>query len=189
MAIYLTSLVLFRIIAILLFGHGGVYAVEILTLTLNHTYSLAVETTASVCVGLLSGESYYTLGGDGQQFPNSASVDKYWLATLYPDEITQDVDVLGFASKCIEEVGKVITYSYESQRDLLPQLVSLAIHFEAIPVAIEDSIAFSTTTDIVFDATKTWDGMTPSQTVNYILDKYASSFVKDKLVKINPGYR
>ena len=68
-----------------------------------------------------------------------------------------DVDVKSFvATSCIAKFHKVIKYSYEKQRDLLPQLVSLAIHFNAVPVAIEDDLGSGET--VVFDATETWNG-------------------------------
>lgn len=90
------------------------------------------------------------------------------------------------ATSCIAKFHKVIKYSYEKQRDLLPQLVSLAIHFNAVPVAIEDDLGSGET--VVFDATETWNGFTPAQSVDYVLDNYSETFAKDKLVKINPGY-
>lgn len=89
---------------------------------------------------------------------------------------------------CIYKFHKVIHYSYETQRDLLPQIISLATHFKAVPIAIEDAVS-DTGETVVFDATKDWSGFTPAESITYLLDNFSSTFISDKLCKVNPGYQ
>ena len=168
------------------------HSAAIKTLTMNHTYSISMETAAQVCVGLSQdeGDNYYTIGGDGHQFPSSSTADSYWLEELYPNYEIQDLDVSNFVSTCLEKVPRLIRYSSSKQQDLLPQLISLSIALQAVPIAIEDDV-LAEHASVVFDATETWSGLSPAQSVDFILDdnKLSSSFVKDKLVKTNPGYK
>ncbi|GMI41797.1 hypothetical protein TrCOL_g3700 [Triparma columacea] len=115
--------------------------------------------------------------------------DAYWLSTLYPESTAVPVEsgTSFVQNDCIYKFHKVIHYSYETQRDLLPQIISLATHFKAVPIAIEG--ALSDTETVVFDATKEWSGFTPAESITYVLDNFSSTFISDKLCKVNPGYQ
>jgi hypothetical protein len=148
------------------------YASATSTLRLNNTYPLSIEFATLACVGHLSRlgvGDYYTLGGNGAgSFPASTDVDELWLATLYNQTASDDVDLVTFVTgECRDAVPAVVRFDYETQREFLPQLLTAAIALDAVPLAVGDDLE-GLAPLIVLDAVVEWAGLDNRATVECV---------------------
>ena len=89
-----------------------------------------------------------------------------------------------FMAYCIAKQPRYVTYDYQTQQGLIPNLITLA--------AVEDAVLLEkgqfpvSGASLVLDATSAWAGMEPLQTTEYIYDHYINDTTT--LSYMNPGY-
>ena len=182
---------LLLIILLLSFAYSQVSAFPTTTfINLNQTYSAPYELLSQVCTGHLTRAAptaVYNLGTNGNH--NDPSRDSEWFKELYPDGVGLVSDLKSYVENtCLPTLQKVVTYSYSTQREFLPSLISACIALDALPYDVSSMPPLPPSVSVTLDITAEWSSMQQRDTVSYILDRYSDSFAPAKLAKLDPGY-
>ncbi len=89
-----------------------------------------------------------------------------------------------FLHACKAEFPRWVRYSYDKQRALLPNILTVSAVLEAIPIADEMNLQWD---ELVFDATAEFrDRDTPYLATKYVYEQYVNETTG--LAMLNPGY-
>jgi hypothetical protein len=130
-----------------------------------------------VCQGLYSRDpstAVYVIGDD---------TDRKWLnftGGSAPKTTTQP----DFEKRCLTDFPRYIRFNWTSQKELMPNIVTLAAVLDAVP--LEDGAPTAGAT-MVFDAINEWSGFTELEATSYMFDNHANKTTG--LAKLNPGWR
>jgi hypothetical protein len=147
----------------------------------------AMLIAAQACAGLYNrkfGGSVYTrMSSRIKYFNFPADKDSKWMEELglKPDQI---MDADRFLDACVAEFPRTVRYSYEGQRRLLPNILTVGAVLDAIPLDEKMEVKGG---KVVFDATVEFkERNTPYLATNYVYE----NFVNDTtgLAMLNPGY-
>lgn len=163
-------------------GHANTVPLpgEVQSLTLVHMppeTAPAVKIAVQACAGLCNRKR------GGSVFTQMDDKDLQWIKELElkPDKtLTADE----FLDACKAEFPRRVKYSYDKQRALLPNILTVSAVLEAIPVAEEMNIQWG---ELVFDGTEEFrERDTPYLATKYVYEKYVNETTG--LAMLNPGY-
>jgi hypothetical protein len=129
-----------------------------------------------VCQGLYSrnrSTAVYTISG---------SNDELWLnftGGSAPETVTTDA----FEKQCLVDFPRFVRYNYSAQKELLPEIVSMASALDAVPVEDEANVNGAS---LAFDAVKVFDGFTELDAVAYAYNHHGKNTTG--VAKLNPGW-
>ncbi len=138
----------------------------------------AVKIAAQACAGLMNRES------GGSVYTRMNEKDDMWLTELglAPDEILSADD---FLDTCLAKFPRGALYSYREQRELLPNILTVAAALEAIPLDEEMGTQLE---NVAFDARKEFKELnTPYLATRRVYENYVNQTAG--LAMLNPGYR
>jgi len=137
-----------------------------------------VQLAVQACVGLYNremGGSVYTRRRDN---------DDRWLdeLNLTPDEII--TDARSFLDTCLADFPSCVRYAYDSQQELIPNIVTVGAALGAVPLDEDMGVPC---TNIVFDATVAFE----SRNTRYLATRHVyDTYVDDTTgwAMLNPGF-
>ncbi len=139
--------------------------------------SPAVKIAVQACAGLCNRKH------GGSVLTHMDDKDLQWITELelQPDKT---LTANAFLDACMAEFPRCVQYSYDRQRALLPNILTVSAVLEAIPIAEEMNIRWG---DVVFDATAEFrDRDTPYLATKYVYEKCVNDTTG--LAMLNPGY-
>jgi hypothetical protein len=154
------------------------YATEFTVVQLDPGALAPLQLAVQACAGLENrklGGSIYV-----QQDAN----DEQWLdeLDLEPSEV---VDASDFLAACVAATPACVRYSYETQQELLPSILTIASALDAVP--LDQGLAVACDAP-VFDATSELaERNTPQLAARYVLENYIDQTTG--LAMLNPGYQ
>jgi len=163
-------------------GHANTVPLpsEVRLLTLVH---IDPETTPAVKIAVQACAGLCNRNRGGTVFTHMDDKDLQWIKelVLQPDRTLTAGE---FLDACKAEFPRWVKYSYDKQRALLPNILTVGAALEAIPIAEEMNIQWG---ELVFDATAEFrDRDTPYLATKYVYEKYVNETTG--LAMLNPGY-
>jgi len=137
----------------------------------------ATRIAAQACAGL------YNRKSGGSVYTRMEDKDSEWIEELdlRPDETLKAEH---FLESCMAEFPRCVRYSYDKQRELLPNILTVAAVIEAIPVDEKMEVKCN---NIVFDAALEFQKHdTPYLSTKYVYENYVNETTG--LAMLNPGY-
>ncbi|HPO12015.1 MAG TPA: hypothetical protein PLI09_01115 [Candidatus Hydrogenedentes bacterium] len=138
----------------------------------------AVKIAVQACAGLCNRKR------GGSVFTHMDHKDLQWIEelALQPDRTLTAGE---FLDACKAEFPRWVKYSYDKQRALLPNILTVGAVLEAIPIAEEMNIQWG---KLVFDATAEFrERDTPYLATKYVYENYVNDTTG--LAMLNPGYK
>jgi hypothetical protein len=156
---------------------GPNYASEFTVVQVEPEASAALKLAVQACAGLKNRK----LGGS--IYVEMEENDEQWLTELdlKPKNL---VDTDNFLAECMVEFPACVRYSYKTQQELLPSILTVAAALEAIPLDTGQAV---TCTEVSFDATIEF----AERSTPYLATKYAFENYLDQttgLAMLSPGY-
>jgi hypothetical protein len=154
---------------------------EVRPLTMVH---IAPETAPPVKIAVQACAGLCNRKQGGSVFTHMDDKDLQWIKELElrPDKTLTSEE---FLDACKAEFPRWVKYSYDKQRALLPNILTVSAVLEAIPIADEMNIQRG---ELVFDATAEFrDRDTPCLATKYVYEKYVNETTG--LAMLNPGYK
>lgn len=155
----------------------GDAAPEFTVVTVAPASPASLQLAVQACAGLRNRQR------GGSTYVQSEVNDARWLdeLALTPSET---VDAAAFLDSCMTEFPACVRYSYASQQELLPNILTAAAALEALPL---DTSLAADCSDVVLDATVEL----ADRTTRYLATEYAYRHFLDRttgLAMLNPGY-
>ena len=152
--------------------------------TFEDPYDPVVLIAVQACVGL------YNLRDGGSAYSIFGRSDELWLELQEPllgapADLIQDPAVF-LQTYCLRDFTNVVQYSYEDQRAVLPNILTVAAVWEALPID-RASIGEGWKNDqVVFDAIDEFKNMKAYEATEYVYETYVDQTTG--LSMMNPGY-
>jgi hypothetical protein len=153
------------------------YASEFRVVEIDSETPATVQLAVKACAGLFNRE----LGGSIYTQMNEN--DSQWLEelALKPTEVIGAVE---FLDSCVAAFPKCVRYSYEAQRKLLPNILTVGAVLGAVPLDVEMTV---TCGEVAFDATLEFEESdTPYLATKHVYEHYLDDTTG--LAMLNPGY-
>lgn len=138
-----------------------------------------------ICVGLMNrNETAF-----GTAFTVWYDTDLEWLGEFETVSELAFTHSDQFISRCLDTVamGRYIRYDYDTQQEIVPNLITQAAVLDALLlVESDDTAPLLQNATMVFDAEKEFEGFSPYDATLYMFQHYASQTTT--MSKMNPGY-
>lgn len=152
----------------------------------------SVRMAVQACVGLFNGRYKNDNTSLSAYTYFNKTRDSKWLDLLSdelgtPSEIISDANVF-IKDYCLVEFKSCVTYSFQSQQALLPNIITVAAVLEAVPLdrtTISDTLCGNVVFDAIAEFRKPLD--TPVEATRFVYNNYALETTG--LAMINPGYQ
>lgn len=155
----------------------GRYASDFVVVEVDPKAPMTLDMAVRACVGLKN----LKLGGSA--FIEMDAHDEQWLEEI-DLERKNVVNAIDFLDACMLEFPSCVRYSYNDQRKLLPNILTVAAVLNAIPLDVGMKVPCS---DMAFDATLEFaDNNTPYLATKYVFENYVKQTTG--LAMLNPGY-
>jgi hypothetical protein len=144
---------------------------------MNEELSPTTKIAAQACAGL------YNRQRGGSVYTHMSSKDAQWLEelSLEPGEIMGASD---FLRDCVADFPQCVLYSYSSQQELLPNILTVGAALGAVPLSEFEKVDCD---NVVFDAMAQFgDQATPYLATEYVYDNYVNDTTG--MAMLNPGY-
>jgi hypothetical protein len=171
------AVVSFALATVLLPGPALAGATSLKVVDIAPDTGPAVRIAAQACVGL------YNRKSGGSVYTRMKNKDFQWIEELgiKPDEI---MNAARFLDACMTEFPGCVRYSYNEQRALLPNILTVGAVLEAVPLDEQMEVQCG---NIVFDAKDEFkERNTPYLATKYVYDNYVNHTTG--LAMLNPGY-
>ncbi len=152
-------------------------ATEFTVVTIDATTPATLQLAVQACVGLHNRE----LGGS--VYARTDEKDSRWLDEL---DLTpaQTIDALAFLEACVARFPDCVRYSYDDQRTLLPNILTVGAVLGAVPLDVDLGVPCGR---VAFDATLEFAAQnTPELATKLVADRYLAETTG--LAMLNPGY-
>lgn len=165
------------------------YASEFTLVKVEAPASPSLQIAVHACAGLynrkLGGSVFVQTAPEvgAQQIDGASLQDEIWLRELGLTP-ARTIGATDFLRQCVTDIGRCVPYSYSTQHEILPAILTAAAALGAVPVAAEDAVGCRTP---ALDATAVFADKTSQYlSTRYVYEKFLAGTTG--LAMLNPGY-
>jgi hypothetical protein len=158
-------------------GSGGAPSSELTLVELDPATPATVQLAVQACAGL------YNRAVGGAVYTRMEQKDSQWLEELGLSP-TRVLGATEFLEECVARFPSCVRYSYQGQRTLLPNILTVGAVAGAVPLDLDLTVPCG---QVAFDATvELADRDTPALATAYVAERFLADTTG--LAMLNPGY-
>ncbi len=141
------------------------------------------ETPPTVQLAVQASAGLHNRERGGSVYTRADDSDRRWLEELGL-EPTEIIDADAFVGRCVARFPSCVRYSYSTQQELLPSILTIGAALGAVPLDVGMSVGCD---DVAFDATlELAERNTPYLATRYAFENHVDETTG--LAMLNPGY-